>query len=265
MVSAACVQFAPVTGDKTGNAERMKQFILQVKDEHYDIDLILFPAFSLNGHDADREEFLAMAEGPGTGEACRILSKAAAEAGTYVAYGYAERSGDSCYNSMLMLDRGGNVVENYRKIHPVAFERKWCSPGDAFRIAVTDFGKVGMMLCNDASFPEAAGTLSLMGADVLAVAVNWEDPHLYDWDLVTRARAFDNTLYVLGANRVGTDRFNTYSGHSRILDPMGVPLASLDEPAEGYVFSMLDLGETDRLRSGYYRQLHGRRPETYRL
>ena len=265
MVSAACVQFAPVTGDKMGNAEKMKKWIEKVKDEHYDIDLILFPELALNGYDATREEFFAMAEQPGSGEACRLLAEAAAQAGVYVAYGYAEAGGEVCYNSMIMLDRSGQVNANYRKIHPFAAEKIWCVAGDTFQVARTDFGKIGMMICYDTSFPEAAGTLSLMGADLLIISTNWEDPHLYDWDLVTQARAFDNTLHVLGSNRVGQDRVNTFSGHSRILDPMGLPLASLDEPTEGYIFAMLDLSETDRLRNGYYQQLRDRRPDTYRI
>lgn len=265
MVAAACVQFAPVTNDKMGNAERMRRWIQEIKEEHYDIDFILFPELALNGYDAEREEFFAMAEKPGTGEACRILAEAAARAGVYVAYGYAEDGGDCCFNSMVLLDRSGMVSANYRKIHPFAAEKKWCTPGNEFRLAQTDFGKVGMMICYDASFPEAAGTLSLMGADILAVSTNWEDPHLYDWDLVTRARAFDNTLHLLGANRVGQDRINTFSGHSLILDPMGLPLARLDEPVEGYIFSVLDLTETEKLRSSYYRQLRDRRPDIYRI
>lgn len=265
MVSAACVQFAPVTNDKMGNAEKMADWIRRIKDEHYDIDLILFPELALNGYDAEKEEFRAMAEVPGTGEACQVLARAAAEAGVYVAYGYAEDGGEVCYNSMLMLDRSGKVLTNYRKVHPFASEKIWCAAGDAFQIARTDFGNIGLMICYDTSFPEAAGTLALMGADLLAVSTNWEDPHLYDWDLVTSARAFDNTLHLLGANRVGQDRVNTFSGHSRILDPMGMPLASLDTPEEGYIFAMLDLSETARLRSGYYQQFRDRRPDTYRL
>ena len=265
MVSAACVQFAPVTGDKTGNAEKMRQWIRKVKDRHYDIDFILFPELALNGCDAEREEFFAMAEEPGAGEACRFLAEAAAEAGVYIAYGYAERSGDVCFNSLLMLDRNGEVAANYRKIHPLPAEKKWCTPGDSFVVAQTDFGRVGMLICSDTFFPEAAASLGNMGADILAVATNWEDPHLYDWDITTRARAFDNTLYLMGANRVGQDRANSFSGHSRILDPVGLPLASLDRPEEGYVHAVLDLVERARLQNSYYRHFRDRRPEIYRL
>lgn len=264
-VSAAGVQYAPVLGDKMGNVEKMCAWIRKVKKEHDDIDLILFPELATSGYDATKDEFRAMAERPEDGEAASALKKVAAECSVYVAYGYAEDGGEVMYNSMLFIGRNGEVVQNYRKIHPFADEKKWCVAGDEYKLAETDFGKVGLMICYDTSFPEAAGTLARMDADMLAISTNWEDPHLYDWDLVTSARAFDNTLHVVSSNRVGGDRVNTFSGHSRILDPMGMPISEIPEGTEGYVFATFDLDETSRLRAGYYQQMKDRRPDTYLL
>ena len=121
-----------------------------------------------------------------------------------------------------------------------------------------------MMICYDASFPEAAGTLCRMGADMLIISSNWEDPYFYDWDLVTKSRAYDNTLFVAAANRVGKDRKNSFFGHSCIVDPVGKTEQILGGE-ENYIWQSVDLEETDRLRSGYYTSLKDRRPDTYTL
>lgn len=262
-VSVACVQFAPVTGDKDANIEKMDAWVHQIKREHEKIDLILFPELAISGYDASREEFLSMAETVDEGPAVAAMKKAAAQCGVYIAYGYPELAGEVMYNSMIFLGRRGEVVQNYRKIHPFADEKKWCAAGNEYKLAETDFGRVGLLICYDTSFPEAAGSLSRMGADLLAVSTNWEDPHLYDWDLVTSARAFDNTLHLVSANRVGRDRINVFSGHSRILNPLGQPVSELKGAEEGYAWAVLDLEETKRLRGGYYKTLVDRRPDTY--
>ncbi|MDO4621424.1 MAG: carbon-nitrogen hydrolase family protein [Eubacteriales bacterium] len=262
--SVACIQFAPVTNDKAANIRKMGSWIESVKAEHPFVDLILFPELAINGYDATKEEFRAMAETPEHGDALEAMKIMARICRTYIAYGYAEDGGEDMYNSMIMIGRDGEVVENYRKIHPFADEKKWCVAGEEWKVAETDFGKVGMMICYDTSFPEAAGTLARMGAEMLAISTNWEDPHLYDWDLVTAARAFDNSLHVVSSNRVGRDRILSFSGHSRILSPMGRPICELMEPEEGYIYAELDLEETNRLRSGYYTSIRDRRPNTYK-
>lgn len=259
----ACVQFAPITNEKAKNIDTMKYWICKIMREHPDTGLIIFPELSVTGYDATREEFLEMAETVRDGESILSLQKLAREYGIYITYGYAEKDGQVMYNSMIMLGRHGEVVQNYRKVHPFADEKKWCEAGNEFCVAETDLGKLGMMICYDTSFPEAAGSLCRMGADMLVICSNWEKPYSYDWDLVTSCRAYDNTLFVAAANRIGYDRRTKFFGHSRILDPIGHPLVKLDEEREDYIWQEIDLEETDRLRNGYYTSLQDRRPDVY--
>ena len=261
----ACVQFAPVTNQKQANLSHMSRWICRIMKEHPETDLIVFPELSITGYDATRQEFLEMAETPKEGEGIAALKELARRYNVYITYGYAEKEKDVMYNSMILLGRNGETVQNYRKIHPFGDEKKWCMPGARFCIAETDFGKLGMMICYDTSFPEMAGSLCRMGADMLVICSNWEKPYSYDWDLVTSCRAYDNTLYVAAANRTGDDRVTKFFGHSRILDPIGHPLVKLDGEQEGYIWASIDLEETDRLREGYYTCLKDRRPDIYLL
>ncbi len=260
----ACIQFAPVTAQKEKNLEKMIFWINKVIKEHPQTDLIILPELSNTGYDATKEEFEEMAEPQAVGETSEKISRLAKENNCYITYGYAERDGDILYNSMIMFGRKGEFVQNYRKIHPFALEKVWCHAGEEWKLAETDIGRLGMMICYDTSFPEAAGTLCRMGADMLIISSNWEDPYFYDWDLVTKSRAYDNTLFVAASNRVGKDRKNSFFGHSCIVNPEGKAEQILDGE-EDYIWQSIDLEETDRLRSGYYTSLKDRRPDTYTI
>ncbi len=263
--AVACVQFAPVLCDKEYNLIRMEYWIDQVMQEHPDTDLILFPELANSGYDGTRTEFQRMAEVPGAGETGKRLGRRAAQYHVYLAFGYPEEAGDVLYNSMMLLGRDGGVVYNYRKVHPFGSEKSWCEHGDAFCAVDTDFGKIGMLICYDTVFPEAARTLALQGAELLLISTNWENPYVYDWELTTASRAYDNILPLASANRVGMDRVTSFFGHSRILDPIGRPLETLDEEVEGYIWHQIDLEEATALRQGYYTTFQDRRPESYRL
>ena len=127
------------------------------------------------------------------------------------------------------------------------------------------------MICWDTAFPEVARTYALRGAQLLVVCTNWEITEseswpmdtAADWDLVTRARAFDNLLHLVSANRVGVDRGLGFFGHSNIIDPVGKAIESLDEPVEGVIHARIDLGSTEKRRKEYYTIFEDRRPDTY--
>lgn len=258
----ACVQFAPVTAQKDKNTEKMVFWIQKVAEDHPETDLIILPELANTGYDATKEEFEEMAEAAHGGETGEKIRGLARKYHCYITYGYAERDGKTLYNSMAMYGRNGELIQNYRKVHPFASEKAWCVAGNEWKLAETDFGKIGMMICYDTSFPEAAGTLCRKGANLLVIVSNWENPYEYDWDLLTKSRAYDNTLFVAAANRIGEDRKNSFFGCSRVIDPTGRVVQSLGAEA-GYVWQSVDLNETDILRNGYYTSLRDRRPDTY--
>jgi predicted amidohydrolase len=175
------------------------------------------------------------------------------------------------YNSAAAADKDGSLLGCYRKVHPFDTEKKWCRAGSEYPLFEADFGRFGVLICWDTAFPEAARTYALKGAELLVVCTNWETAMspdwpmdtAADWDLVTRARAFDNVLHLVSANRVGCDRGLSFFGHSNIIDPVGRVLQSLNEPEEGVVHASLDLDISRKRREEYYTVFEDRRPDTY--
>ena len=145
-VRVASVQFAPESANKEKNIRRMQSWIEKVMEEQGDMDFILFPELITTGYDLQKEEFSALSEMVGYGDAMHAVSRLAAKYRTYIAFGYAEKAEQGLYNSMVCIGRLGEVVANYRKIHPFDTEKGWCLPGDTPTLAETDFGKVGMMV-----------------------------------------------------------------------------------------------------------------------
>ena len=154
---------------------------------------------------------------------------------------------DVLYNSAAFLDEEGKFLGAYRKVHLFAGEKSWFRPGCGYRLFSTRLGKIGIFICWDAAFPEPARIYAVQGAYLLVVATNYEKPYAADWDLMTAARAFDNTLHLVAANRFGRDKEYDFFGHSRILDPLGRVISKLDEEVEGFVTGEIDPGLTVRL------------------
>lgn len=261
-IKVACVQMAPTLSDIEGNTQKMADMVMRITDEQGALDFIIFPELATTGYENTPREFAEFAEGLGSGCSVKKMRSCAAAHNVNLAYGFAERREGRLYNSCVYIDRNGNILDCYRKVHPFDTEKNWCVAGSECKVISMDFGRVGAMICYDASFPEYAGTLSRKGAEMLAIATNWEKPYAYDWDLVTKARAFDNNLYVVAANRAGADKSLAFFGNSRIVSPVGQVICSLGEE-EGYCCREIDLAMTERLRHGYYTTLRDRRPDIY--
>lgn len=131
---------------------------------------------------------------------------------TYVAFSLIERSGSDIFNTGVLLDRRGAIVGTYRKVQlPLEEVSAGEAPGDGFPVFDADFGKVGLMICHDTSFPEPARELSLGGAELILVPIWGGRAPL------VRARAIENGVYVATAG---------YDYDSEIVDPTGRVLAS---------------------------------------
>jgi predicted amidohydrolase len=174
----------------------------------------------------------------------RGVAVLAREAGLGVVVGMMEfRQDGPPYNTLVALDARGGISAVYRKIHLYdAFgysESAWTSPGPLEEPQVLDIGgfRAGMLTCYDLRFPESARYLVDAGADVLLLPAMWiAGPGKEDhWNTLVRARAIENTSYVVAANQCGP----LATGYSMIVDPFGVVLANGGEGA-GLVFADLD-------------------------
>ena len=273
-VNVSCVQMQPHAADYEYNVAKMERFVQEIMEERPDTDLIVFPELATTGYVCTNEEFDGMTRPAAQDASVRRLGTLAAQYHTHIVYGFSERDPEHpsiLYNAAAILGRDGALMGTYRKVHPFLNEKKWCTAGSEYPVFDTDFGRIGVMICWDTAFPEVARTYALKGVDLLVVCTNWEITRsdawpmdtAADWDLVTRARAFDNTLHLVSANRVGEDRGLGFFGHSNIIDPVGKVIESLDEPVEGVIHAQLDLSLTQQRREEYYTILADRRPDTY--
>lgn len=263
----ACVQMEPKLGDRAANLAKMSAFFREAMRKHPETELLVFPELITTGYECGGD-FYDLAEPLQGGESAETMGALAREYGVSVIYGFPERDAaapDVLYNSAAFLDGRGKALGAYRKVHLFADEKKFFRPGCAFPVFKTELGKIGILICWDTAFPEAARALALQGAQLLAVSTNWEKPYAADWDLVTRARAFDNTCYLAAANRIGFDKTLGFFGRSKIIGPLGVPLRELNEETEGILAAPLDLSLPHRLRREYYTFFRDRRPDAYSI
>ena len=270
----------PELGNVEYNVNKMEEFIRDIMGKEPETDLIVFPELITSGYEGEPEQFQEMAETLPNGYSLDRISALAKEYKVNIIYGLPERDPlypDVLYNAAVIINDEGTPLGTYRKVHPFADEKRWCRAGCEFPVFDTNIGKIGIMICWDTAFPEVARCLALNGAELLVVSTNWEDPyeepwdpadginkHENDWDLMTRARAFDNTLHLVAANRIGGDGgVLTFFGRSKIIDPRGNVIAALDKREEGVISADLDLSLTRMHRETYYCFLKDRRPDAY--
>lgn len=266
-ITVSCAQLWPKLGDKKYNLKKMTDYVEKIMAEKPETKLIVFPELMTTGYEGTPEMFQEMAETLPNGESMAVIGALAKKYHIHIIYGFAERDAvltDVLYNSAVLINSDGEAVGSYRKMHPFADEKRWCRAGCDFPVFDTEIGKIGIMICWDTGFPEVSRCYALKGVDLLVVSTNWEDPYADDWDLITKARSFDNTLHLVAANRIGDDgKTLSFFGHSKIMSPTGKEIASLDEREEGFISAEIDLSLTQKERARYYTFFKDRRPECY--
>ncbi len=232
-------------------------------------DLLVLPELFATGYSfRDRAEALAVAETLADGPTVRWLARASARSGGIAIGGFVERDGERLYNAAAVCV-DGRAVLSYRKIHLFGFEPEVFDAGPGPFPVVEHRGvRVGVMICFDWRFPEAARTLALAGADVIAHPSN----------LVTTlaqaamcTRALENGVFTVTANRIGTEHRQprpslTFTGGSEIVAPRAARLATAPIDRTARVVAEFDpaLARDKVLHSGND-LMRERRPDTYRL
>ncbi len=203
----------------------------------------------------------------------------AKELGVVLPVSVFERAGQAHYNTTVIVDADGKRLGHYRKSHIPdgrGYQEKfYFSPGDTgFKVWDTAVGRIGLGICWDQWFPEAARAMALMGAEVLLypTAIGSEPPNpSYDssshWQNVMRGHAGANIMPLAASNRVGKEvapdgRFDIFYGRSFIADHQGEKVAEMDRVEEGVRVARFDLVSLGELRRswGVFRD---RRPELY--
>jgi len=261
-ITVAAVQTEPQLADVNSNLIQMKELVRQICTEQR-VDLILFPELASTGYECG-VRFTELAERV-PGPTVNLLAQWAGEFGVYIAAGLAakEKVESILYNSAVLVGPDGEVLGQYNKVHLRGEERLAFRPGFRYILWEAEFGLVGMMLGWDLAFPEVARSLALEGAELILVGANWEEPNADEWQAYLKARAYENSVFVAGANRVGEEYSYKFTGRSMIIGPRGQVFATLEEPVTGYVVARIDLDEVRKVREEY-QFFQWRQPSTYR-
>jgi predicted amidohydrolase len=260
----AVSQFLPKFADPSANSQRIAEQIVTTK-----ADLIVFPECALTGycfrsHDEAIQGAVAISD-----KSVQALIAACREAKCFAIVGLAEKVNEDLFNSAALIGPNGLVGE-YRKVHlPYIGLDRYAQAGDSFPLFDLPFGRVGIQICFDIRFPEGARTLSLKGADLIAVPTNWPESAELASDIMCPARCIENHIFVAAANRVGEENSFTFVGRSKIISPSGTVLAAADHTDEAILVEEVKL-ERARIkhlvrREGEYEMdLWGaRRPDLY--
>lgn len=190
---------------------------------------------------------------------------------------YFEKSGENYFNSLVVIDADGTVMDNYRKTHipdgPGYEEKFYFEPGNTgFRVWETKYAKIGVGICWDQWFPETARSLALMGAELIfyPTAIGSEPEIHVDskshWQRVQQGHAAANTVPVIAANRIGIEKgvscTLTFYGASFMTDYTGEKVTEASRDKEEILYAEYDL-EADKKQREYWALFKDRRPKMY--
>lgn len=267
MLTISLAQFTPVMGNPQYNLQQIAGLFKHVKT-----DVIVLPELCTTGYSfINAGEAMAAAEGP-EGKSVAFFKQLAEQHKAVVVAGFAERSGDHVYNSAIIAEPGGKEMI-YRKSH-LFFREKICfSSGDSGFFVVKHplrDCKVGVMICNDWRYPEAARSLALLGADIIACPSNLVSNI---WRAVMPARAIENKVFLAVANRCGTETRTlgdgsiqslTFNGRSAFYNYDGEVVEQAGEAEDRVITIEIDpLLTRDKSFNQFNDLLSDRRPELY--
>ncbi len=214
------------------------------------------------------------------GPSTEVLSKLAGELGVVIIASLFEKRTNGIYhNTTAVLDADGAYLGKYRKMHipddPSYFEKFYFTPGDlGYKVFKTKFATIGVLICWDQWYPEAARITSLMGAEVLfyPTAIGWAtsqdeatNTEQYGaWQTIQRSHAVANGLHVVSVNRVGFEQNGAmkFWGGSFVANPLGSVLYQASHEKEEVHVMELDLNKSDSVRV-HWPFLRDRRIDSY--
>jgi predicted amidohydrolase len=223
----ASIQLNVVEASKEKALEHASQMIRQCRGA----DLILLPElWNIGFMSFDRYRSEAETQ---EGPTLTLLRTLARELSCHIHTGsFVEKQGDRFYNSSFLLDRTGEILGCYQKIHLFTYQSQEAdilTPGTSVTVIPAAFGKFGLATCYDLRFPEFFRKMIDQGAEFFLISSAWPYPRLEHWLLLNRTRALENLSYLISSNCVGINRGMRFVGHSQVVDPTGQIIAGSDD------------------------------------
>ncbi|WEM43765.1 N-carbamoylputrescine amidase [Photobacterium sp. DA100] len=276
-VTFAAVQLA-ISWDLEKNLDKIRQSVKEAADNGANVvvlqELFAAPYFCKK----QEAKYFELAQELDSSPLISTMSAIAKEFNVVLPVSYFEKSGNAFFNSLVMIDADGTVLDNYRKSHipdgPGYSEKFYFSPGDTgFKVWDTQFGRFGAGICWDQWFPELARCLVLQGAEAIfyptAIGSEPQDANLDSqghWQRTMQGHSAANLVPVIASNRTGVESDDgietTFYGSSFITDHTGDKLAEASRDEETIIYAEIDLDATAKARHswGLFRD---RRPDLY--
>lgn len=273
LVQMSCV------ADKEANMEKAIAKIREAKSKGAQIVCLQELFTSLYFCDEEDYDQFALAEpvpGPSTDKLARIAKE---ESMVIIASLFEKRAQGLYHNTTAVLNEKGEYLGKYRKMHipddPNYYEKFYFTPGDlGYKVFDTQYGKLGVLICWDQWYPEAARITSLMGADILfyPTAIGWataqdeetNSEQYNGWQTIQRSHAVANGVHVVSVNRVGLEQDGRmkFWGGSFVSNPFGRILYQASHTEEEVAVVEIDTQKSDQYRT-HWPFLRDRRIETY--
>lgn len=271
MIRVAIVQMDS-QNNKRENLQKAEQFIREAANNR--AEYVCLPEyFNFIGSEEEEAE---NAELIPSGETTKLLSQLASELNIWLHGGSMLEKvvgEDKYYNTSLLFNTDGQIIGKYQKIHlfdveikdgPSFFESRTKNFGRTIDVHDTDFAKVGLAICYDIRFPELFRLQALQGAEICMLPAEFTLFTGRDhWEVLLRARAIENQVYVIAPGQIGNKpAFQSY-GRSMVVDPWGTVIATASDK-ETILYSTIDLQLLRNLRT-QVPSINNRRPEVYSL
>ena len=263
----AIAQFHPRLGEPTANLDRMGDIIDHICAAQK-VNLIVFPELATTGYECG-VKFTELAEQV-PGFTIEALGMRAQKYETYIAFGMVvkHKVESVVYDAAMLIAPDGTVAGQYHKVHLKPEERPIFRGGFKFPVLETSFGMVGLMLGWDMAFPEAARSMAIDGAELIIVPACWETQSIAEWKTYLLSRAYENSIFIAGANRIGDEYTYSFGGESAVIGPRGEVYAQVgrdenDRPKEAYALAKIDLDNVKKYREEL-QTMQSRQPSVYR-
>jgi len=217
-------QFNPLWEDKKSNQQKIVDYL---DKSNIESDVLIFPEMTLTGFTMRSKRFSESING----DTVSFFQSIARHYNLHVIAGFIEEENDKYFNTMIHVDRKGDIAAKYQKIHPFSFsgESRHYNAGARSVITKIDEVKAGLSICYDLRFPELFRQYGKKKVEVIINIANWPIVRIEHWQHLLKARAIENLSYMIGVNRIGKDKGNEYNGQSYIFGPLGQNILYLND------------------------------------
>jgi omega-amidase len=257
MLTISLAQMNILLGSIEANYARAVEMIAGAKERGS--QLILLPELWTSGYDLAKTQEHARSNELMVDH----LAEEAAEKNIFIGGSFLLQRNQGLYNTFVLIAPDGQRWQ-YEKLHLFRLmdEHLWLTPGNHTETASVAGNQIGMAICYDLRFPELFRQYALEGVSLILLPAEWPARRIAHWQVLLKARAIENQVFIAGVNTVGVTGSETFGGFSAVISPWGEMLVEGSGKEEELLTTTIDLSEIDQVRS-QIPILSDRRPDIY--